>query len=704
MRRLLTTMTCVILLGGCTSLPHVTHDQKPSAAEPYGMTREEEATILRMEDRREFDRTTATRFMHHENVLHRARMALALARIGTQTFDDANGNGVKDSNETMAGVDLLVGAAGDSSFDVRRNVAFALGEIGDEAGIETLFRLVGDEHADVAAEAVEALSKMAAHVPLERYAAVTKDPREAVRARATRFLFRFASDPAQAIAAGMIETTSTVDRREAVYSLSRRAYAPARGRLELMLTDPDTLTRAYAARALGLIADAASYRPLMDALLDAEPWVRTNAARSIVQLLDKNPAALRGDKLTDDLARVQTLIEDPDRGTRVTAIDLLGAFAKESAIAKERLTRVAVSGDPVQREIAAGAVARAFSLKYASPLPALLETDSPWVKVRAIEGTATADDGAILRARLAHDSEAMVRAAVVGAADADKELALVRAMISDADPVVRATALDKLSESKTIDAADRIAILKAAEERARTESQDDARLSAISALAAIDFPERESFLRSLLGDRDPVARRIAAEAIVSQLKMPRPQFTPLPGLAEASNDPDSYLRAVDWSHQQHSATIHSAKGIIEIQLLTDDAPLTTLNFASLARRHYFDGTSFMRVVPNFVIQGGDPRNDMSGGPGYAIRDEINLQKYTRGAVGMALSGPDTGGSQFFITHSPQHHLDGGYTIFGRVTDGMNDVVDRMDRGDKVSAINIDEHAPKSGEAAKSPTR
>src|SRR5581483_10133237 len=108
--------------------------------------------------------------------------------------------------------------------------------------------------------------------------------------------------------------------------------------------------------------------------------------------------------------------------------------------------------------------------------------------------------------------------------------------------------------------------------------------------------------------------------------------------------------------------------------------------------HYFDNTSFMRVVPNFVIQGGDPRNDMNGGPGYAIRDEINLQKYTRGAVGMALSGPDTGGSQFFITHSPQPHLDGGYTIFGRVTDGMNAVVDQTERGDRVETITIDERS------------
>ena len=140
------------------------------------------------------------------------------------------------------------------------------------------------------------------------------------------------------------------------------------------------------------------------------------------------------------------------------------------------------------------------------------------------------------------------------------------------------------------------------------------------------------------------------------------------------------------------------RGRIELALTSQDAPMTAWNFAQLAGKKFFDNSSFMRVVPNFVIQGGDPRNDMNGGPGYAIRDEINLQKYTRGAVGMALSGPDTGGSQFFITHSPQPHLDGGYTIFGRVYDGMNGVVDQTERGDRVVTITIDEHPPLAAEA------
>ena len=117
--------------------------------------------------------------------------------------------------------------------------------------------------------------------------------------------------------------------------------------------------------------------------------------------------------------------------------------------------------------------------------------------------------------------------------------------------------------------------------------------------------------------------------------------------------------------------------------------MTAWNYATLARKGYFDHNTFMRVVPNFVVQTGDPRNDQNGGPGYSIRDEINTQKYTRGAVGMALSGPDTGGSQYFVTHSAQPHLDGGYTIFGRVTGGMSEVVDGIERGDEILSVSVD---------------
>jgi cyclophilin family peptidyl-prolyl cis-trans isomerase len=133
------------------------------------------------------------------------------------------------------------------------------------------------------------------------------------------------------------------------------------------------------------------------------------------------------------------------------------------------------------------------------------------------------------------------------------------------------------------------------------------------------------------------------------------------------------------------AAVVTARGIIELELYGADAPLTVRNFLALARDRRFDATQFHRVVPNFVAQDGDPRGDGTGGPGYAIRDELNRRPYDRATLGMALSGPDTGGSQWFLTHSPQPHLDGGYTVFGRVTSGF-EVLDRVVQGDRILSV------------------
>ncbi|MGZ3459274.1 MAG: peptidylprolyl isomerase [Archangium sp.] len=115
--------------------------------------------------------------------------------------------------------------------------------------------------------------------------------------------------------------------------------------------------------------------------------------------------------------------------------------------------------------------------------------------------------------------------------------------------------------------------------------------------------------------------------------------------------------------------------------------MTSGNLVSLARQGYFRGLTFHRVVPDFVAQGGDPHGDGEGGPGYSIRCEMTRRPYRRGTLGMALSGKDTGGSQFFFTHSPQPHLDGRYTAFGEVTRGM-EVVDRLLEGDTLLDVEV----------------
>ena len=130
------------------------------------------------------------------------------------------------------------------------------------------------------------------------------------------------------------------------------------------------------------------------------------------------------------------------------------------------------------------------------------------------------------------------------------------------------------------------------------------------------------------------------------------------------------------------------KGDICIEFFDEDAPNTVKNFKNLIQDGFYDGLNFHRVIPNFVIQGGCPNGTGTGGPGYHIPCEINTQKHLTGSLSMAHAGKDTGGSQFFICHSPQPHLDGVHTVFGKTPD--MDVVNSIEPGDTIISVSVDE--------------
>jgi peptidyl-prolyl cis-trans isomerase B (cyclophilin B) len=137
-----------------------------------------------------------------------------------------------------------------------------------------------------------------------------------------------------------------------------------------------------------------------------------------------------------------------------------------------------------------------------------------------------------------------------------------------------------------------------------------------------------------------------------------------------------------------TAVIETAKGTIKFELKELEAPITTKNFIDLAQKEFYNGLTFHRVIRGFMIQGGDPKGDGTGGPGYKIRDEFSPKlKHTKGAVSMANAGPNTGGSQFFITEDPQPHLDGKHSVFGQVIEGQ-DVVEKIKQGDKMLKVTI----------------
>ncbi len=154
----------------------------------------------------------------------------------------------------------------------------------------------------------------------------------------------------------------------------------------------------------------------------------------------------------------------------------------------------------------------------------------------------------------------------------------------------------------------------------------------------------------------------------------------------------SLIQAEAAEPKGQKATIELEAGRIVIELYGKDAPGTVANFVKLAKQGYYNGLSFHRVVPGFVVQGGDPKGDGSGGPGYTIKDEFNSRKHLTGTVAMARTpAPNSAGSQFYITLADQPSLDGKYTVFGQVMEGM-DLVLKIKRGDIMKKITIVEAA------------
>ena len=145
------------------------------------------------------------------------------------------------------------------------------------------------------------------------------------------------------------------------------------------------------------------------------------------------------------------------------------------------------------------------------------------------------------------------------------------------------------------------------------------------------------------------------------------------------------MRVILQTEGEPRVNIETRHGTLVVELACEQARMTCLNFMQLARQGFYDGQVFHRVIPDFVVQTGDPRGDGWGGPGYTIRDELNRMPFARGVLGMASSGPDTAGSQFFIALSRQPHLDGRYTAFGRVVHG-EEILDRLVQGDRLERV------------------
>ena len=443
-------------------------------------------------------------------------------------------------------------------------------------------------------------------------------------------------------------------------------------------TDP--VSRAFAARGLGAIKDADSVDLLSRMIRDPDPTVAINALRALGTIGDPRGVAAAAGALrsTDGTVTGEALRAlfalPPDRSLRDRVVPLVGhaeAWIRAAALQalarmdREELALVLSGLDPdpawmVRAGLAAG-LGQAGDDRATSLLFTMLKDEDARVVPAVLE--------ALVKARGPDSAETLVR------------------YLQHPDFAVRSAAARGLADLK---ATGRSAALTAAYRASLPDADLDARLEQIGALAVQkDATARATLLEAARSDPARVVRERAAgalRALGAEAPSPGPEAVDRPAY-DYREAMGPYDPRPDVPLYTPRAILHTRYGAIEIHLNVVEAPLTSASFMDLARRGFYDGLTFHRVVAGFVIQGGDPRGDGNGGPGYTIRCEIGQRPYGRGTVGMALSGKDTGGSQFFITHTPAPHLDGNYTVFGWVANGM-DVVDKIRPGDVIDRVEV----------------
>lgn len=631
----------------------------------------------------------------------------------------------------------------DKDDNVRAMAAFALGEIESASATEALTaQLSKQDGAMLRGRIVEALGKIAAALPpaneeqkkqlgktilgvLSFEAQRRSRPDNEVILLALTATLRARPEGAGKVIAEFLSYSDPRVRSDAGNSLARLRAKDGNEELRKLLTsDPDASVRANAARVLGATEDKAAFDGLLDrALKDPDSRVRVSAIRSLAALKDARAAEplMKGKVKSVPQRQGKGSSGDAELLEIATTIGrLLAGAENEEALNWLKQTRfrlghapeldiaqVRVDPNSYLRELGTGAAGQRkvqetilLDWKAASSLAQGLGEIAALPDSTKDRASLAAQAQNLLRAMLDYSNSGIKINTLVAvhseyaipdvlrayAAFKPKDLDEVfRQHLKESDVVVRTTAAELLGELP-LDATNIQALESALKVAMRHKDSNDAALAIIDALAKQKNRNATEAIKAALASSDYLTRRKAVESLKAT---GGGDFTARLGPVRTRNTPADYARAISRIGKRVLAVVSTSKGSFTIEFLPDEAPLNVDNFVQLAKRRYFTDIVFHRVVPNFVVQGGDPRGDGNGGPGYQIRCEINEVPYDRGAVGMALSGKDTGGSQWFVTHAPQPHLDGGYTVFGKVIAGM-DVVDNIARGDLIRSITVRE--------------
>lgn len=639
------------------------------------------ARLLAATDSRTFDEALLRDGLQQPDASIRRQAALAAGRIGD-----------------TAAVSMLITALADSADGVRAAAAFGLGLLKDPRAVQPLLDLVQrvtpDRQDFGVFESVTAIAKIGGPdgvraLQLIIDAGQPGQNNQAV-SRALLEAWRLGGDAPVPSLVRFAQASDVQVRWNAVFSLSRLADPRGLPVLLTALNDQDATVRAAALRGITarLVDGAHQARTPIVArvrglLTDQDPHVRINALRALATFRDSTLAPAIAPLASDGITGVAVVAE--------TTLGVTGGRAAEIAL-RARLT----SANFALRRQAAIGLAEADSAAGVVVADSLAGNgDWHWRSVAA-EADGAAGDRRRLETLLG-DPDGRVVAAALGALlrfvpAGDTAFATeARGLLTHGDPAVRSLAADALARHPST--AD-IEALIAAYGRAASDPFDDARLSAIRALCAIAGASptglslvSSRFFETVPRPTDYLAWRMAVARFPGAL----PGWQSPPAIATGKTDADyrdaarRYLYPALHGGPDPTVTIETDRGQIVVDLLPADAPLTVAAFLGLVDRHYFDGDRWHRVVPNFVIQDGDPRDDGWGGPGFSLRDELSPQRYQKGSVGLALSGPDTGGSQYFITLGPEPRLDGTYPIFGRVTSDLS-VLDAVSQGDRIRSV------------------
>jgi len=640
--------------------------------------------ILRLEDRRSPAAELAKFAASPNNAIQR-RAVVALGRL-----------------QDSSAVSLLTPLLESSEAATRAAVAFALGQLARPQTTNTLLRHYAEEKdLEVRLALIEAVSKTANNSTMNVISDALlnwfTDQIPIVRAEAALAAARLAQRGFKKIdwsapLADLLNDKSEEARWRAAYALMRlysggqiMPDSMAAKNLIAALKDRSVRVRMQAARALGAMKPTTALEPLTEMAKNDADWrVRVNAT-----------AALGNLDFSDLPARLA--LNDTSEHVRLTAIRALGAaterilrhnFLKDAQPVKEFLRERLQNNESSWREQAAVAsvLAQIFKKEAVAELAQHTAHRHSTFRSRLAEafGVTAASEAFPYLEKMAHDSTASVRIATLEALPKlpqAKATPIYLEALQSGDAVITAIAAQNLA-ADSLHRKNHVAAIMAAYQKLQPPVDAEAAQMIFAALAQCGDLMAKPLLEEALQIPDKPVRRAAAEALKK-----------LTGEDYSSRLSNEIKPTQDFTYQDIQnlanarATIQTNKGNIEMTFYSEEAPLTALNFVRLAQKGYFDGLLIHRVVPNFVIQTGDPRGDGWGSPGYAIRSEFSRLRYTRGMVGMASSGTDTEGSQFFITHSEQPHLDGRYTIFARVKSGM-EIVDTLQVGDRMEKVTV----------------